>query len=112
MISYLVRLMIAAVAVFMAPNYLNQITVKDFTTAFIVAIVMSLLNGFLKPILVILSIPITILTLGFFYFVINVGIVYLCANLVSGFKVNGFVQPLIFSFALSIANWIASFLQD
>jgi putative membrane protein len=112
MISYLVRLMICGAAVFIAPRYLDQIQVKDFQTAFIVALVLSLLNGFVKPILSFLTFPINLLTLGLFSFVINVVIVYLAAHFVNGFKVSGFVQPLLFSFALSLASWVASWFQD
>jgi putative membrane protein len=50
--------------------------------------------------------------LGLFYFVVNVAIVYLAAYFVDGFSVSGFVAPLLFSFVLSIANWIASMFQD
>jgi putative membrane protein len=112
MFNLIMRLLIAALAVFLAPNYLNQISVANFKVALIVAVVMALLNTFIKPILVFLSIPITFLTLGLFYFVINVGIVYLCARLVDGFKVQGFLQPLIFSFGLSLANAIAGWFQS
>jgi putative membrane protein len=112
MINLLVRLAISTVAVIFASRLLNGIHVDNYTTAFIVAIVMSLLNTFVKPVLQFLSIPITILTLGLFYFVVNVAIVYLAAYFVDGFSVSGFVAPLLFSFILSIANGVASMFQD
>ena len=112
MINYIIRLVISTVAVYYAPQILNGIHVDSITTAFYVAIAMSLLNTFVKPILQFLSIPITILTLGLFYLVVNVAIVYIAAYFVHGFRVEGFVPPLLFSFFLSIANWVASMFQD
>jgi putative membrane protein len=112
MINYVIRLIISTVAVYYAPQIMNGIHVDSLTTAFWVAVAMSLLNTFVKPILQFLSIPITVLTLGFFYLVVNVAIVYIAAYFVDGFKVSGFVPPLLFSFFLSIANWVASWFQD
>lgn len=111
MINYLIRLAVCAVAVYFIPQYLKGVHVDSLTTAFIVALVMSILNGFVKPILSILSLPITIFTLGLFHLVIIVVIVYLCAYLVKGFSVDGFLPPLLFSFALSVVNWLVSTFQ-
>lgn len=114
MINYLIRLACCGAAVYFMPQFLHEIKVdtSTFTTSIIVALVMSLLNTFVKPVLQFLSIPITILTLGIFYLVVNVGIVYLCAYLVDGFSVSGFIQPLIFGFVLSIVNSIVGGFQD
>jgi putative membrane protein len=111
MVSYLIRLLLCGLAIFLIPNYLKGITVDSITTAIIVAFVMSLLNTFVRPILSIISIPITILTLGLFYFVISVILVYVCAYLVNGFAVSGIVAPLIFSFVLSVVNSVAGWFQ-
>lgn len=102
----IIRILISAVAVFIASKIIPGIVVSDFGTALIVAIVLGLLNAFLKPILVFLTIPITILTLGLFYLVINVLMVYLAAYLVGGFAVSGFIAALLFSFVVSIVTWI------
>ncbi|OIN56356.1 phage holin family protein [Arsenicibacter rosenii] len=102
----LVRILISAVAVFIASRLIPGIIVSSFGTALLVAIVLGLLNAFLKPVLVFLTIPITILTLGLFYLVINVLMVYLAAYLVSGFAVSGFIAALLFSFVVSIVTWI------
>ncbi|MFD2524155.1 phage holin family protein [Emticicia soli] len=112
MLSYIVRLICCGAAVYFMPAILSKIYVTDFTTAIIVAFVMSILNTFVKPILQILSLPITIITLGFFYLVVNVAVVYFCSYLVPGFSVDGFLQPLIFGFILSIVNSIVAGLQD
>lgn len=112
MINYIIRLIFSGIAVYLIPNYLKGISVDSITTAITVAFVMSLLNTFVKPILSLLSFPITILTLGLFYFVITVVVVYICAYFVKGFRVEGFLPPLLFSFALSIVNWLVSTFQE
>jgi len=102
----LIRILISAVAVYLAATFIPGITVNGFGTALIVAIVLGLLNAFLKPILVVLTIPITILTLGLFYIVINVLMVYLAAYLVSGFAVSGFIAALLFSLVVAVITWV------
>lgn len=103
----LIRILISAVAVYLAARFVPGISISGgIGTALIVAIVLGLLNAFLKPILVLLTIPITIITLGLFYLVINVLMVYLTANLVSGFAVNGFIAALLFSIVVSIVTWV------
>lgn len=102
----LIRILISAVAVYLASQFVPGIRVDGFGTALIVAIVLGLLNAFVKPILVFLTIPITILTLGLFYFVINILMVYLAAYLVSGFQVDGFLAALLFSIVIAIIGWI------
>ncbi len=112
MINYLIRLLICGAVVYLLPNYLKGIYVDTFSTAFIVALVMSILNNFVKPVLNLIVIPITIMTLGLFYFVITVLMVYLCEYLIDGFRVEGFLIPLLFSFILSIVNSIVGAFQE
>jgi putative membrane protein len=112
MINLIIRLIVSTVVVIAASKVLQGFYVNSIQTAVIVAIVMGLLNTFVKPVLQFLSLPITILTLGLFYFVINVLIVYLCAYLVDGFSVSGFIAALLFSFALSLAQGIVGLFLD
>ena len=102
----LIRILISAVAVFVASRLIPGIIVNNFGTAIIVAIVLGLLNAFLKPILVFLTIPITIMTLGLFYFVINILMVYLAAYLVDGFNVTGVIAAILFSIVVTVVTWI------
>ena len=110
--NYIIRLLVTGAIVYFVPNILSGVSVDTYVTAIIVAFLMSVLNNFVKPILTILTIPITILTLGLFYLVVIVAMVYLCDFLVSGFAVNGFFTALIFSFILSIANSLVGSFQD
>ena len=110
----IIRILISAVAVLIASYVLRSfgVYVDGFGTAIIVAIVLGLLNAILKPILVVLTIPITILTLGLFYLVINVLMVYLAASLVSGFRVDNFIGALLFSIIVSVASSIIGSIVD
>ena len=100
----IVHILIVAVSVLIAAAILPGIHIKGFLNAVIVAIVLGLLNFFVSPVMVLLSIPITILTLGLFLFVINALIIMLAAYLVNGFIVDGFWWALIFSLVLSIVS--------
>lgn len=112
MINYAIRLILTGALIYLMPKLLSGMTVDTLTTGVIVALVMSILNTFVKPILHIISLPITFLTLGLFSLVISVAVVYLCTFLVDGFEVSGFFTALIFSFLLSIANSVVGSFQD
>ena len=93
-----------AVAVLFAAYILKGVYVDTTVTALIVALVLGLLNSFIKPILVVLTIPITILTLGLFLLVINIIIVKWVAGIVPGFTVNGWFSALLFSLVVSFTS--------
>jgi putative membrane protein len=112
MTSLIIRLIISTVVVIVSSRVLQGFYVDTLTTSVIVAIVMGLLNTFLKPVLQFLSIPITILTLGLFYFIINIALVYLCAYLVDGFSISSIVAAFLFSISLSLIQWIAGWFLD
>lgn len=102
----LINLLVTAVIVFLLANFLPGIKVDGFGSSIIVVIVLAILNFLVKPILQIISIPITILTLGLFLFVINALIIMLCGNIVGGFHVDSFFPALLFSLVLSIVQSI------
>ncbi|MBC7947004.1 MAG: phage holin family protein [Chitinophagaceae bacterium] len=81
---------------------LNGVHVDDFWTAIIFAVVLAVLNVLAKPILIILTLPVTIITLGLFLFVINALIVLLASKFVEGFRIDGFWWGLLFSLLLSL----------
>ncbi|MEG1024497.1 phage holin family protein [Flavobacterium plurextorum] len=102
----LLRLLVTAALVLLIANFLTGVHVASFTTAIIVAVVLGLLNLFIKPILVILTLPVTVITLGLFLLVINAIIILLCTNIVGGFAVDSFWTALWFSVILSILQSI------
>ena len=89
----------------MVISYLMKgVVVDKFSTALIVAIVLGLLNFFVKPVLVLFTLPVTVFTLGLFLLVINAIIILLCDHFVDGFDVNGFWTALFFSIILSLSQ--------
>jgi putative membrane protein len=101
----ILKFLLSAVAVLILEYILKpHITVDSITTALILAVVLSLLYGLLKPILVILTLPITIITLGLFLLVINALIIMIASKLISGFHVDGFWWAMLFSILLSITQ--------
>lgn len=104
----LIRLLVTAVLVLLIGHFMPGIHVVGFTTAIIVAVVLGLLNVFIKPILVILTFPVTIVTLGLFLLVINAVIILLCTKIVGGFHVDSFLTALLFSIILSVLQSIAN----
>ena len=97
-----VKIIISSLAVFLTAYLLPGVSVDSYITAIWVAIVLALLNGFLKPLLIIFTIPVTVVTLGLFLLVINAAIILLADNFVDGFFVSGFWWALLFSLVLSI----------
>ena len=104
MIGFVIRYIVIACVVLIIPRYLKGIAVDGFTTALLVALAMGFLNSFVKPVLKIISLPITFMTLGLFSLVITVGMVYLVELYVPGFQVSGFIAPLIFSLLIGFTN--------
>lgn len=102
----LIRILITSGLVMLIAHFMTSVDVANFTTAVIVAVVLGLLNAIVKPILVLFTLPVTILTLGLFLFVINAVIILLCSRLVDGFRVNSFWTAMIFSIILSICQSI------
>lgn len=111
--NLIIRLLITAGIVMLLSHFLSGVAVSGYAAALIVAAVLALLNAVVKPILIVLTIPITILTLGLFLFVINACIILLADKFIDGFAVNGFWTALLFSILLSISQSIAySFLKE
>ena len=107
--NLIINLLVTAVVAYFLGNNLNGVHITTFSTAIIFAIVLGILNAFIKPVLSFFSFPLTILTFGLFALVINAVIILLCDSLVSGFKVDGFWWAMLFSIILSI---ITSFLNS
>jgi len=96
------KILLTALAVVVLANILPGINVAGYSSAIIVAVVIALLNMFVRPILIFFTLPATIVTLGLFLFVINACIVLLADKLIDGFSVSGFFAALLFSILLSI----------
>jgi putative membrane protein len=106
--SFLVKVLVTTLSVIIGAYLMPGVEVESFTTALVVAFVLGILNAILKPILIILTIPVTVITLGLFLLVINAFIIMITSHLVSGFTVDSFWIAIIFSIILSVINWILS----
>lgn len=104
--NFLLRIIVTAVVAFGLSAVLPGIHIDTFWTAIVLSFVLAFLNFLLKPLLIILTFPITILTLGLFLFVINAIIVLLAGKFVNGFRVDGFGWALLFSLLLSLLTSI------
>ena len=104
--NFIVKLILSTIAVLITAWLLPGVSIEgnSFFTAFMLAIVLAFLNAILKPVLVFLTIPVTILTLGLFYLVINAVIIIFAEQLVHGFHVKGFFTALLFSIVLSLVS--------
>ncbi len=102
--TILINWVISAMVIFLVAYILPGVSVENFVSALAVALVLGILNAFIKPVLLILTLPITILTLGLFTLVLNALLILLASAVVPGFSVNGFLWALIFGIVLSIAN--------
>ena len=100
----LFRIILTSILVLLIAHFMKGVHVAGFVTALLVAIVLGLLNVFIKPIFVLLTLPFTIFTLGLFLLVINALIILLCTNIVGGFSVDSFWTALLFSVVLSLCQ--------
>jgi putative membrane protein len=104
--NLLIRIIVTAGLVFGIAHFLPGVHVAGPATAMVVAIVLGLLNIFIKPIMVLLTLPFTIITLGLFLLVVNAIIILLCTKIVGGFTVDTFWIAMIFSVVLSLSQSI------
>jgi len=104
--KFIIKLLLNALAVVVLSKVLNGVSVDSYTTAIIVAAVLSVLNLLVKPFLILLTLPITIVTLGLFLLVVNALIILLADNLIDGFTVDGIWTAILFSILLSILQSI------
>ncbi len=95
-----------SVSVYATASILKGVEIKSFWTALIVAALLALVNVLVKPVLVILSLPITILTFGLFVLVINAALIMLVDALIKDFKVKSFGWAVLFGIVMSVISWV------
>jgi putative membrane protein len=104
--NILINLIVNTFSVFAVSYLLKGVYIDSFTTALVVAIILALLNATIKPLIILLTLPLTLFTLGFFLLVINALMIFLAARWVDGFEVAGFWTAVFFSMLISIVNGI------
>jgi putative membrane protein len=103
---FLLKFILSVIGILAVSRILSGVHISNWETAAILVIVLAILNLIVKPILIILTIPITIITLGLFLLVINAIIILVADYLIDGFYVDGFIWAFIFSLVLSIIHWL------
>lgn len=104
--KFILRLVLSAIAVVLIAKLLPGVDLDNYTTALIVAAVLAILNVLVKPILVIFTLPITIVTFGLFLLIINAIIILLADKMIDGFSVASLWTAILFSILLSILQSI------
>lgn len=102
--------LINAGAIFLTAKFLPGFLLTDFKTALIVSLVLGLVNMVIKPIVVLLSLPFILLTLGLFMLVINAGFLYFASQFVNGFIVDGFWTAMLGSMCISVISSVGNWL--
>jgi putative membrane protein len=100
--------LINAATLFALPHLFSAVTVDSFSTALLAALVLGLVNTLIRPILILLTLPVTFVTLGLFIFVINGLMLWAVADLIRGFQVASFGSAVLAAFAYSVISWALS----
>ena len=109
----LVRWLFLTIAILLAAYLIDGIRIAGFPSAVLAAAVLGVLNAFFRPILFILTLPLTILTLGLFTFAINALILMMASGVIRGFEIDGFGSALLGALFISIVSWLlTSFIND
>lgn len=104
--KFIVNLLINGFAVFVADYLLAGVTVDSFFTAIIVSVALGIVNIFIKPIVLLMTLPLNIITLGLFTFIVNGLMVLLVSSFITGFKVDNFGWAMLFSVVLWAVNFV------
>jgi putative membrane protein len=110
MVGFIFRAVIAALGLWLATRWVSGIYIDTPGTLVLGGLLLGLVNAVVRPIAIILTLPFTILTIGFFLLVINAGMLWLVAAMLPGFHVNGFWAAFLAALIVSITGWIGSML--
>jgi len=109
----LIRVLINAAAIWVAAQLISGVHLSDATSTLLAALVLAIINAIVRPILIFLTLPITLVTLGLFIFVLNAFCLWLTSRIVPGFEVQGFWAALLGALVISAVSWIlTAFLSD
>jgi putative membrane protein len=106
--GFLVRLLVAAAGLWLAQALVPGVEIHGTGTLLVAALLLGIVNAFVRPLIVLLTLPITIVTLGLFLWVINAAMLGLVARLLDGFTLHGFGSALLGALIVSLTSWIAS----
>jgi putative membrane protein len=102
--SFLVKIILGGISVLIAEFFLSGIHIDSWVTGFLLAAILILINLTIKPLMIVLTLPLTLITFGLFLLVINALVIMLADKIIPGFQVDGFWWALLFAIVLSIIN--------
>jgi putative membrane protein len=108
----LISWLTATGAIVLTSYLLNGIQIDGFFTAFMAAAILGILNALIRPIALLITLPINILTLGFFTFVINALLLQMVSGIISGFEIHGFGSAVLGSLMISVISWLLNSFAD
>jgi len=106
--GFVVRALIAALGLWIASRIVPGFHLEGLGTFLLAGLLLGVVNGFVRPLVVLLTLPLTLVTLGLFLFVVNAAMVGLVAELLERFTISGFFSALLGSLVISVTSWIAS----
>jgi len=110
--SLAINWVISGIAIVITAYLLPGIHLSGFKAALLTALALGLINAFIKPVLSLLTLPLTVMTLGLFSLVLNALLIMLIAKFVPGFQVQGFFWAVAFSIVLTVVNWVLSIFKQ
>jgi len=108
MVFFILRVLIAALGLWLATEWVSGITVTTPTTLIIAALLLGVVNAIVRPIVVLLTLPVTLVTLGLFLLVVNAAMLGLVAAFLPGFSIAGFWPALWAALLISLVSWLGS----
>jgi putative membrane protein len=111
-VRFILRALLAALGLWIASRYVHGIEVGSVESLLAAAFLLGVVNAFIRPIVILLTLPFTLITLGLFLLVINAGMLELVAMFLHGFKVHSFMAAFLGALVVSIVSWLGSFFID
>ena len=108
MVGFVLRAVIAALGLWLATRWVQGISIDSATTLLLAGLLLGVVNAFVRPVVTILTLPITLITLGLFLLVINAGMVGLVAAMLAGFHVQNFAAALLTAIIVTLTGWVGS----
>ncbi|HKZ75009.1 MAG TPA: phage holin family protein [Steroidobacteraceae bacterium] len=108
MIGFVFRAVIAALGLWLATRWVDGILIDDATTLVLAGLLLGIVNAIVRPVMVVLTFPFTLVTLGLFLLVVNAAMLGLVALFLPGFSIDGFWSALLAALIVSITGWIGS----
>lgn len=108
MIGFILRAVIAAFGLWLATRWIDGFNITSATTLLLAGLLLGVVNAVIRPIAIVLTFPITLVTLGFFLLIVNAGMIALVAAILPGFNITGFGAAFLGSLLVSVVSWVGS----